>query len=79
MPVYDDFGIIPGAGFPVGHFLALPKYFRFQVDPMKLCLGHYFYSKFLSLFVFVKLSDPAAWKLNLKKKPTRIISFIFHT
>ena len=38
------------------------------MDPMKLCLGHYFYSKFSSLFVFVKFSDPAALKLNLKKK-----------
>ena len=37
---------------------------RFQVDPMKLCLGHHFYSKFSPLFVFVKLSDPAALKLN---------------
>ena len=25
MPICDDSGIIPGAGFPVGHSLALPK------------------------------------------------------
>ena len=25
MPICDDSGIIPGAGFHVGHFLALPK------------------------------------------------------
>ena len=43
MPICDDSGIIPEAGFSVGHFLALPKYFRFQVDPMKLCLGHHCY------------------------------------
>ena len=35
------------------------------MDPMKLCLDHHFHSKFSSLFVFVKLSDPAALKLNL--------------
>ena len=37
---------------------------RFQVDPMKLYLGHHFYSKFSTLFVFIKLSDPAALKLK---------------
>ena len=25
MPICDDSGIIPGAGFPAGHSLALPK------------------------------------------------------
>ena len=25
LPISDDSGIIPGAGFPVGHSLALPK------------------------------------------------------
>ena len=25
MPICDDSGIIPGAGFPVGYYLALPK------------------------------------------------------
>ena len=25
MPICNDSGIIPGAGFPVGHSLALPK------------------------------------------------------
>ena len=47
---------------------------RFQVDPMKLCLGHHF----SSLFVLVKLSDPAALKLNLKKWPQELnlLSFI---
>ena len=49
------------------------------MDPMKLCLGHHFYSKFSSLFVFVKLSDPAALKSNFKKMATRIESFIIHT
>ena len=52
------------------------------MDPMKLCLGHHFYSKFSSSFVFVKHSDPAALKLNLKKqtkKNTSIKSFIIHT
>ena len=36
MPICDDSGIIPGAGFPVGHSLCQSD-FRFQVDPMKLC------------------------------------------
>ena len=38
------------------------------MDLIKLCLDHHLHSKFSSLFVFVKLSDPAALKLNLKKK-----------
>ena len=48
------------------------------MDPMKLCFGSHFGSHF-----FVKLSDPAALKLNNnnnnKKMATRIKSFIILT
>ena len=46
------------------------------MDPMKLCLGQHFYSKFSSLFVFVKLSDPAALKLKKWPQELNLSSFI---
>ena len=54
------------------------------MDPMKLCFGSPFsFQVFFFVACFVKLSDPAALKLNNKKKKkkmaTRIKSFIILT
>ena len=39
MPIRDDSGIIPGAGFPETILWLCQRDLRFQVDPMKLCFG----------------------------------------
>ena len=79
MPICDDSGIIPGAGFPVGILWLCQSDLRFQVDPTKLCFGSPFsFQVFFFVVCFVKLSDPAALKLN-NKMTTRIKSFIILT
>ena len=47
MPICDDSGIMPGAGFPVGHQVTL----GFKWILRNYVLGHLFLSKFSSLFV----------------------------
>ena len=70
MPICDYSGIIPGAGFSCRTFSGFAKVtLGFKWILSNYVLGHPFLSKFFSLFVcFVKLSDPAAFKLNNNNK-----------